>query len=62
MIFYDKRDYLKFAIVHFPFLYNDIPFSPAYGVYMPQLIRYAKTYFVYGHFSKRGQLLKKLML
>jgi hypothetical protein len=40
-----------------------IPLSPAYGVYIFQLIRYARAYFAYEDFSKRGKLLiNKLML
>jgi hypothetical protein len=57
---YDKRDDFDFAIVNFPFLCSNIlPLSPAYGVYISQLIRYARACFVYGDFSKRGKLLIK---
>jgi hypothetical protein len=60
---HDKRDYFDFAIINFPFLCSDIPVSPAYGVYISQLIRYARACFPYEDFSKRGKLLtKKLML
>ena len=60
---YDKRDDFDFAIVNFPFLCSNIPLSPAYGVYISQLIRYARACFAYEDFSKRGKLLtKKLML
>ena len=38
---YDKRDDLNFHITNFPFLSSNIPFSPAYGVFISQLIRYA---------------------
>jgi hypothetical protein len=59
----DKRDDFDFAIVNFPFLCINIPLSPAYGVYISQLIRYARACFAYEDFSKRGKLLtKKLML
>jgi hypothetical protein len=30
---YDKRDVFNFSIVNFPYLCNNIPASPAYGVY-----------------------------
>jgi hypothetical protein len=44
------------------YMYN-IPLSPAYGVYISQLIRYARACFAYEDFLKRGKLLtKKLML
>jgi hypothetical protein len=42
---YDKRDDFDFAIVNFPFLCSNIPFSPAYGVYVSKLIRYARACF-----------------
>ena len=60
---YYKRDDFDFAIVNFPFLCSNVPLSPAYGVYVSQLIRYARTCHAYDDFLKRGQLLtKKLML
>jgi hypothetical protein len=60
---YDKHDDLVFAIVNFPFVCSNIPLLPAYGVYVSQLIRYAKACFAYEDFSKRGRLLtNKLML
>ena len=37
---YDKRDDFNFPIVNFPFLDSNIPTSPAYGVYILQLISY----------------------
>jgi hypothetical protein len=38
-------------------------FSPACGVYISQLIRYARTCFAYEDFSKRGKVLtNKFML
>ena len=40
---YDKRDYFNFEIVNFPFLYGDVPRSPSYGVYISQLIRFARV-------------------
>ena len=39
---YDKRDDFDFHIVNFPFLSSNIPSDPSYGVYIPQLIRYAR--------------------
>ena len=60
---YDKRDDFDFAIVNFPCLCSNIPLSPAYGVSISQLIRYARANFAYEDFSKRGKLLtNKLML
>ena len=40
---YDKRDDLNFEIVNFPFLDGDVPCSPSYGVYISQLIRFARV-------------------
>ena len=39
----DKRDDFNFEIVNFPFLDGDVPRSPSYGVYISQLIRYARV-------------------
>ena len=39
---YDKRNDFDFAIVNFPFLDVDEPRRPSYGVYISQLIRFAK--------------------
>ena len=39
---YDKRDDFDFHIVNFPFLSSNIPSGPSYGVYIAQLIRYAR--------------------
>ena len=41
---YDKRDDFNFEIVNFPFLDGDVPRSPSYGVYISQLIRFARVY------------------
>ena len=38
---YDKRDDFNFHVTNFPFLSSNIPSSPAYGVFISQLIRYA---------------------
>ena len=40
---YDKRDDFNFEIVSFPFLVGDDPSSPSYGVYISQLIRFARV-------------------
>ena len=40
---YDKRDDLDFDIVNFPFLDGDVPRSTSYGVYISQLIRFARV-------------------
>ena len=40
---YDKRDDFDFDIVNFPFLDGDVPRSASYGVYISQLIRFARA-------------------
>ena len=40
---YDKRDDFNFEIVNFPFLDEDVPRSPSYGVYVSQLIPFARV-------------------
>ena len=40
---YDKRDDLNFEKVHFPFLGGDVPWSFSYGVYISQLIHFARV-------------------
>ena len=40
---YDKRGDFDFDIVNFPFLDGDVPRRPSYGVYISQLIRFARV-------------------
>ena len=40
---YDKRDDFDFGIINFPFLDGDVPRSTSYGVYISQLIRFARV-------------------
>ena len=40
---YDKRDDFNFHITNFPFPSCNIPSSPAYGVFISQLIRYSRA-------------------
>ena len=40
---YDKRDNFDFDIVNFPFLDGDVPRATSYGVYISQLIRFARV-------------------
>ena len=40
---YDKRDDFDFEIVNFPFLDGYVPRSTFYGVYISQLIRFARA-------------------
>ena len=38
-----ERDDFNFDIVNFPFLDGDVPQRPSYGVYISQLIRFARA-------------------
>jgi hypothetical protein len=40
---YDKRYDFSFTIANFPYICSNIPLSPAYGVYISQLIPYARA-------------------
>ena len=40
---FDKCDDFDFEIVNFPFLDGDVPRSTSYGVYISQLIRFARA-------------------
>jgi hypothetical protein len=60
---YDKRYDFSFDIVNFPYICSNIPLSLAYGVYISQLDRCARTCSTYNPFLRRGRLLiDKLML
>jgi hypothetical protein len=41
---YDKLDNFNFKIINFPNMCSNIPASPAYGVYISQLIRSLSLY------------------
>ena len=59
---YDKCDYFDFHIVNFPYLSSNIPESPAYGVFVSQLIRYARVGSKYEDFLFRGSILVSKLL
>ena len=54
---YDKRDDFNFEIVNFPFLDGDVHRSPSYGVYISQLIRFAKVCSNVDDFNNRNLFL-----
>ena len=54
---YDKRDDFNFPIVNFPVMSSNIPASPAYGVYISQLLRYLRACTCYCNFQERHGLL-----
>jgi hypothetical protein len=59
---YDKRDDFNFKIINFPNMCSNIPASPAYGVYISQLIRYARASSNYSDFLKRHLNLRNRLL
>jgi len=56
---YDKRDDFTFPIVNFLFISSNIPASPAYGIYISQLIRYTRACSQYSDFLDRAHPLTK---
>ena len=59
---YDKRGDFDFDIVNFPFLDGDIPRSTSYGVYISQLIRFARASSCVADFNTRNKLLTQKLL
>ena len=59
---YDKRADFNFHITNFPFLSSNIPSSPAYGVFISQLIRYARACSSYECFILRARWLSSKLL
>ena len=59
---YHKRDDFDFDIVNFPFLDGDVPRRPSYGVYISQLIRFARVCSHVEDFNARNKCLTALLL
>ena len=59
---YDKRDDFDFEVVNFPFLDGDVPRSTSYGVYISQLIRFARASSYVADFNSRNKLLTQKLL
>ena len=59
---YDKRDDFDFEIVNFPFLDGDVPRSTSYGVYISQLICFARASSYVADFNTRNKLLTQKLL
>ena len=57
-----KRDDFNFPIVNFLFLSSNILSAPVYGVYVSQLIRYARACSNYQDFMERGKVLTTKLL
>ena len=57
---YDKRDDFGFPIVNFPWLIGDVPRLPSYGIYISQLVRFARCCTsVFDFHSKNLQITSK---
>ena len=54
---YDKRDDYYFDIVSLPFLDGDVPRRPSNGVYISQLIRFARVCSHVDDFNARNKCL-----
>ena len=59
---YDKRDDFDFDIVNFPFLDSDVPRRTSYGVYISQLIRFARASSNLNDFNYRNKALTAKLL
>ena len=59
---YNKRDDFDFEIVNFPFLDGDVPRSTSYGVYISQLICFARASSHVADFNIRNKLLTQKFL
>ena len=60
--FYDKQDDFNISAVNFPFLVGDVPCSPYYGVYISQLIYFARVCSNVDDFNKRNLFLIAMLL
>ena len=54
---YDKRDCFSFSIVNFPVPSGNIPKNSSYGVFIGELVRYARGCTYFKHFRDRTLLL-----
>ena len=59
---YDKRDDFGFPIVNFPWLDGDVPRAPCYGIYISQLVRFARACSNVNDFHSRNLLLSSKLI
>ena len=59
---YDKREDFNFSIVNYPFLDGDVPRSTSYGIYISQLIRFARACTLPEDFNNRNLLITEKLL
>ena len=58
---YDKRNDFRFPIVNFPWLSGDVPRLSSYGVYISQLVRFARCCISVSDFHSKNQITSKLL-
>ena len=58
----DERDDYDFDIVNFPFLDSDVPRSTSFGVYISQLIQFARVSSNVDDFDTRNKVLTAKLL
>ena len=59
---HDKRDDFDFETINFSYLISNIPATPAYDVYISQLIRYQRACVSYLEFQSRHKTLVKKLI
>ena len=59
---YDNSDNFDFDIVNFPFLDGNVPRRPSYGIYISQLIRFARVCSHVDDFNTRNKFLTAKLL
>ena len=59
---YDKRDDFNFSIVNYPHLDGDVPRATSYGVYISQLIRFARACTSVNDFNVRNRVITEKLL
>ena len=59
---YDKREDFNFDIVNYPFLDGDVPRATSYGVYISQLIRFARACSSIEDFNHRNLVITEKLL
>ena len=60
--YFDKRDDFNFDIINFPFLDGDVAQRSSYGVYISQLIRFARASSHVTDFNNRNKFLTAKLL
>ena len=59
---YDKRDVFNFPVVNFPFLCGNIPNRSSYGVFIGELVRYARACTFSDDFKEKTKIIVSKLL